>query len=128
MTENSIESVDAKVYKKMTDHKMKTDVTTKQTTYTSSDMELTDNTDEFLALIKANSNGEYDKKGNLVEYIKKGIKVTNTTSAVSWTKKNSSRCKVKKAKIIHGLAKNLYIICTLSWDQMKTSQRSGSRW
>lgn len=90
MTENSIESVDAKVYKKMTDHKMKTDVTTKQTTYTSSDMELTDNTDEFLALIKANSNGEYDKKGNLVEYIKKGIKVTNTTSAVSWTKKNSS--------------------------------------
>ena len=40
-------------------------------TYTSSDMELVDNTDKFLALIRANENGEYDRKGQLVEYIKK---------------------------------------------------------
>mgnify|MGYP002579694398 CR=1 FL=1 len=90
MTVNSIESVDAKVYKKVTDHKMKTDTTTTTTTYTSSDMQLTDNTDKFLALIKADSDGNYDKNGELVKYIKKGIKVTETTSAVSWTSNNNS--------------------------------------
>lgn len=75
MTVNSIESVDAKVYKKLTDHKVKTDTTTTTTTYTSSDMQLTDNTDKFLALIKADSNGNYSKDGKLVEYIRKGIDV-----------------------------------------------------
>lgn len=90
MTVNSIESVDAKVYKKVTDHKMKTDTTTTTTTYTSSDMQLTDNTDKFLALIKADSKGNYSKDGELVKYIKKGIKVTETTSAVSWTSNNTS--------------------------------------
>lgn len=90
MTVNSIESVDAKVYKKITDHKMKTDTITTTTTYTSSDMQLTDNTDKFLALIKADSNGNYSKDGELVQYIKKGIKLTETTSAVSWTSNNTS--------------------------------------
>lgn len=87
---NSIESIDAKVYKKVTDHKTKTSTVTKQTTYTSSDMQLTDNTDKFLALIKADEKGKYSKNGKLIEYIKKGIKVTNTTSAVSWTSNNTS--------------------------------------
>lgn len=69
--ENSIESVNATVYKKMTDHSMTTIINTKEVTYTSSDMELVDNTDKFLALIRANLNGEFDKKGELVKYIKK---------------------------------------------------------
>ena len=85
MMVNSIETVDAKVYKKTTNHSVKTDTTTTETSYTSSDMELTDNTDKFLALIKANSNGEYDENGELVEYIVKGAKVLDTSSAVSWS-------------------------------------------
>ena len=71
ITQDNIKEIDAKVYKKMTNHNMTTQVTTKETTYTSSDMELVDNTDKFLALIKANSEGKFDKKGELVKYIKK---------------------------------------------------------
>lgn len=90
MTSNSIEAVNAKVFKKMTDHKMKTDTTTKEITYTSSDMELKDNTDEFLALIKADSNGNYDQNGSLVKYLVKGAIVNNTVSAVGVGNGNSS--------------------------------------
>ena len=75
LTVNSIESVNAKLYKKITNHSVRTDTTTTETSYTSSDMELTDNTDKFLALIKANSNGDYDENGELVEYIVKGATV-----------------------------------------------------
>ena len=71
ITKNSIEEINAKIYKKMTNHSKSTTTVTTETTYTSSDMELVDNTDKFLALIRANENGEYDKKGQLVEYIKK---------------------------------------------------------
>lgn len=88
-TVNSIESVNAKVSKKTTDHKMKTEITTKETTYTSSDMELKDNTDKFLALIKADSNGNYDQNGSLVKYLKKGAKVNDTVSAISSTSSTS---------------------------------------
>lgn len=70
--ENSIESVNATVYKQMTDHSMTTLVNNKEVSYTSSDMELVDNTDKFLALIRANSKGKFDKNGKLVEYIKRG--------------------------------------------------------
>lgn len=90
MTENSIESVDAKIYKKVTDHKKNTETTTKETNYTASDMELKDNTDKFLALIRADKDGNFDKDGELVKYLKKGAKVTETKSAVNWTSNSSS--------------------------------------
>ncbi len=71
ITQDNIKEIDAKVYKQMTDHIMTTETTTNTTKYTSSDMELVDNTDKFLALIKANNDGKFDSKGELVKYIKK---------------------------------------------------------
>ncbi len=66
-----IKNINATIYKKMTDHKSTTTTTTTETTTTASDMELEDNTDGFLALIKANNKGEYDSEGKLVKYVKK---------------------------------------------------------
>lgn len=71
VTQDSITAIKATVYKYMTDHKMSSTITTTETTYTSSDMEILDNTDKFLALIRADANGKFDKSGKLIEYIRK---------------------------------------------------------
>lgn len=71
ITEEFIKEINATVYKQMTDHSTSTVTTITQTTYASSDMELIDNTDKFLALIKSNGKGEFDEEGELVEYTKK---------------------------------------------------------
>ena len=78
ITQNDVRRVALNISKKMSDHKITTTVTTTTKTYTSSDMELVDNTDSFLALIRSDSNGEYTQNmkyknekdgGKLVNYI-----------------------------------------------------------
>ncbi len=65
-------------YKKMVGHKMTTDVTIEATICTSSDMTIIEDVDKFLALIKADSNGDYAEDGEPVKYLVKGTKIEAT--------------------------------------------------
>lgn len=82
-------------YKKMTDHKMTTDVTIETTVCTASDMTIVENVDRFLALIKADSSGNYSEDGEPVKYLVKGAKIEATdikslNNGSSVTNSNSS--------------------------------------